>query len=66
MMALDREFTFEQLDKARVAGLSNGMPEVSNIWDYAGGFTTNPDTGEVTPWCRHYWEQRTYKVKTKI
>lgn len=61
-----REFTFEQIDSVRLAGLSNGMPEVDNIWDFAGGFSTNPNTGERKPWCRHSWHARTYKVKTKI
>lgn len=61
-----KQFTFEQIDSVRLAGLSNGMPEVDNIWDFSGGFATNPETGETTPWCRHYWKPFTYKVKTKI
>jgi hypothetical protein len=66
MIGLDREFTFEQLDKARVAGLSNGFPEVDNIWDFRGGFTTEKGTGIVNPFCNHIWKAKTYKVKTKI
>lgn len=65
MMKLSKEkdgFTFEQIDSVRVAGLSNGFDEVSNIWDYRGGFYTNPDTGETDPFCRHYWKAKTYKV----
>lgn len=65
MMALDKEFTFEQLDSARVAGLSNGFDEIDNIWDYRGGYYTNPNTKETTPWCRHIWAAKTYKIKKK-
>lgn len=65
MMALDKEFTFEQLDGARVAGLSNGFDEIDNIWDYRGGYYTNPNTKETTPWCRHIWAAKTYKIKKK-
>jgi len=63
---MNKEFTFEQIDSVRVAGLSNGMPEVDNIWDYRGGFYTHPDTNNTDPFCRHYWKAITYKVKTKI
>lgn len=66
MMEMNKEFTFEQIDSVRVAGLSNGMPEVDNIWDYRGGFYTHPDTNNTDPFCRHYWKAITYKVKTKI
>lgn len=60
-----KEFTFEQLDGARVAGLSNGFDEIDNIWDYRGGYYTNPNTKETTPWCRHIWAAKTYKIKKK-
>lgn len=66
MMEMDKEFTFEQIDSVRVSGLSNGFPEVDNIWDYRGGFYTNPITKQTDPFCRHYWKAITYKVKTKI
>ena len=66
MIEMNKEFTFEQIDSVRVAGLSNGMPEVDNIWDYRGGFYTHPDTNNTDPFCRHYWKAITYKVKTKI
>ena len=61
-----KEFTFEQIDAVRLAGLSNGMPEVDNIWDYRGGFYTKPGTNDTDPFCRHIWGSKTYKVKTKI
>lgn len=60
-----KEFTFEQIDSVRLAGLKNGMPEVDNIWDYRGGFYTKPGTNETDPFCRHIWKARTYKVKRK-
>lgn len=69
MMAASKKndgFTFEQIDSVRVAGLSNGMPEVANIWSYRGGFYTKPGTNDTDPFCRHYWLAKTYKVKTKI
>lgn len=68
MMKLSEEkdgFTFEQIDSVKLAGLSNGFDEVSNIWDYRGGFYTNPNTGETDPFCRHYWKAKTYKVITE-
>jgi hypothetical protein len=33
-----------------------------DAWNYRGGFYTNPNTGEITPWCRHIWVGET-KVK---
>lgn len=26
-----------------------------SVWDRRGGFYTNPNTGETTPYCRHSW-----------
>jgi hypothetical protein len=65
MMAASKKndgFTFEQIDKVKLAGLSNGFPEVDNIWDYRGGFYTNPNTGETDPFCRHYWKAKTFRI----
>lgn len=66
LLAMDKEFTFEQIDGARVAGLSNGFPELDNIFDFRGGYYNNPDTGDIEPFCRHYWKAITYKIKTKV
>jgi len=55
-------FTFEQIDSVKLAGLSNGFDEVSNIWDYRGGFYTNPITKETDPFCRHYWKAKTFRI----
>lgn len=68
MMKLSKDkdgFTFEQIDKVKLAGLSNGFDEVSNIWDYRGGFYTNPNTGETDPFCRHYWKAKTFRIITE-
>jgi hypothetical protein len=29
-----------------------------NVWNYKGGYYTNPDTQVTTPWCRHEWLQQ--------
>jgi hypothetical protein len=57
-------FTFEQIDSVKLAGLSNGFDEVSNIWDYRGGFYNNPDTKQTEPFCRHFWKSKTYRIIT--
>jgi len=64
MAASDKNdgFTFEQIDSVKLAGLSNGFDEVSNIWDYRGGFYNNYKTGEIEPFCRHYWKAKTFRI----
>jgi hypothetical protein len=53
-----KHWEFEDIDN-----MSNefGM----NSWDFRGGYYTNPNTNETTPWCRHIWKAQTIKVKTK-
>ena len=53
-----KHWEFEDIDN-----MSNefGM----NAWDFRGGYYTNPNTKETTPWCRHIWKAQTIKVKTK-
>jgi DNA-binding MarR family transcriptional regulator len=29
-----------------------------SVWQYRGGFYTNPQTGETTPYCRHRWVEK--------
>jgi hypothetical protein len=36
----------------------------TNVWIYRGGWYTNPDTKEKTPYCRHVWKAVT-KVRRK-
>lgn len=35
----------------------------TNVWLYRGGWYTNPDTKETTPYCRHIWKAVTKKRK---
>lgn len=42
--------------------LTNNLGE--DAWTYRGGFYTNPDDGETTPYCRHIWAAIT-KSRTK-
>lgn len=52
MLALTRNgkrWTREALDD-----LTNTLGE--DAWTYRGGFYTNPNTGETTPYCRHVWQ----------
>lgn len=53
-----KHWEFEDIDS-----MSNefGM----NAFDFRGGYYTNPNTNETTPWCRHIWKAQTIKVKTK-
>lgn len=30
----------------------------SSVFTYRGGWYTNPETGETTPYCRHIWKQQ--------
>lgn len=41
----------------------NEQGENRNVWQYRGGWYTNPNTGETEPYCRHYWESLVVKVK---
>jgi hypothetical protein len=47
--------TYEQIEQ-------RNNSEGEDAWNYRGGFYTNPNTGETTPWCRHIWVGET-KVK---
>ena len=53
-MSKDKHWTYEQLEK-----MENefGM----NAFDYRGGWWTNANTGETTPYCRHIWKAITIK-----
>jgi hypothetical protein len=39
--------------KIDINTMSNGFG--LSVFEYAGGYYTNPDTGETTPYCRHGW-----------
>lgn len=53
-----KHYTFEKIDSLNNAF---GM----NAWSYRGGFYTNGNTGETTPYCRHIWSAKTVKVIKK-
>lgn len=56
-LSLNKSWTFEKLD-----AMENDLG--TNVWDYRGGYYTNPDTGIVDPDCRHIWNAIT-KVRNK-
>lgn len=49
MTANGKVWTKESIDN-----LTNDLGE--DAWTYRGGFYSNPDTGEITPYCRHVWK----------
>jgi hypothetical protein len=58
LSANGKEWTFEAIDK-----MNNDMD--LNVWDYRGGYYTNPNTGETEPYCRHIWKAITKIKRTK-
>jgi hypothetical protein len=44
----DRYYT-----KGDINTMSNGFG--LSVFEFAGGWYNNPDTGETTPYCRHNW-----------
>lgn len=62
LMALNNEYTFEEIDGIRLEGMENVAG--SNIWDYRGGYFYNRSTGITDPDCRHLWMAET-RVRKK-
>lgn len=62
MMALSRSgkrWTKEGIDNIYASVKDQlAMPDF-DPWIYRGGFYTNPDTQETTPYCRHIWKSIT-------
>lgn len=58
MLAKKHEYSFEELDN-----MSNDLG--TNVWDYRGGYYTNPNTGITDPDCRHLWMAETRLRKKK-
>lgn len=52
-----------EYSRAEIEGISRSSGE--NVWIYRGGFYTNPDTDETTPFCRHIWKGITKTRKKK-
>ena len=55
LMGLKKVFTREEIDKITAKLKANGIDR--NVWEYKGGWYTNPETGVHTPSCRHTWYQ---------
>ena len=64
LMSLNKEYTFEEIDGISLKGVGENVGG-TNIWDFRGGYYTNPETKVVDPDCRHIWvaETRLRKVK---
>ena len=37
--------------------------QLPDVFKSRGGFYNNPDTGVITPYCRHVWQQRLVRLK---
>jgi hypothetical protein len=55
LLALKRVFTREEIDQITARLKANGIDR--NVWEYKGGWYTNPETGVHTPSCRHTFFQ---------
>lgn len=48
-----------------INALSESPEAEGGAWEYRGGYYTNPDSGETTPFCRHFWEAVVIKKRRK-
>ncbi len=55
LLAAKKVFTREEIDMITARLKSAGIDR--NVWEYKGGWYTNPNTGVHTPSCRHTWFQ---------
>ena len=55
LMDLKRVFTRDEIDQITARLKANGIDR--NVWEYKGGWYTNPETLVHTPSCRHTWFQ---------
>lgn len=55
LLDLKRVFTRDEIDQITARLKANGIDR--NVWEYKGGWYTNPETGVHTPSCRHTWFQ---------
>jgi len=51
LIGLNRLYTREDINR-----ISERVDR--NVWNYRGGWYTNPETGASTPYCRHIWVQQ--------
>jgi hypothetical protein len=48
-------YSLEEISSLSTAHLNDmGLPD--DVFTYRGGFYRNPDSGQTTPFCRHYWK----------
>ena len=57
MMAQRKLYSRQEIDTE----LSNGMG--LSVFNYRGGYYSNPNTGRTTAWCRHIWQQTIIRKK---
>jgi hypothetical protein len=55
LLAAKKVFTREEIDQITARLKAAGIDR--NVWEYKGGWYTNPNTGVHTPSCRHTWFQ---------
>ena len=55
LLALKRVFTRDEINQITARLKANGIDR--DVWEYKGGWYTNPETGVHTPSCRHTWYQ---------
>jgi hypothetical protein len=55
LLAAKKVFTREEIDMITARLKAAGIDR--NVWEYKGGWYTNPNTGVHTPSCRHTWFQ---------
>jgi len=58
-----KHWEFEDIDSISLNGEEN--PAGTNIFDFRGGYYTNPNTNQTTPWCRHIWKAQTIQIPKK-
>jgi hypothetical protein len=61
LIDLKRVFTRDEIDQITARLKANGIDR--NVWEYKGGWYTNPETGVHTPSCRHTWYQTIIEKK---
>jgi len=48
-------YSLEEIGSLSTSHLNDmGLP--TDVFQYRGGFYRNPDSGQTTPFCRHYWK----------
>jgi hypothetical protein len=61
LMDLKRVFTRDEINQITARLKANGIDR--NVWEYKGGWYTNPETKVHTPSCRHTWYQTIIEKK---